>query len=355
MHISDGSPPKYAVRTIKHLRIPMPDGICLVGDLYLPECDGRFPVVFDYYPYRKDDASTVFANPRQHHYFAERGYAAIRLDVRGTGGSEGVAIDEYVAQEQLDAVRAIEWMSQQPWCTGNVGMFGLSYGGFNSIQVAMHRPGALKAICPMYFVDNRYTEDCHYKGGALQMSFDIGYYGLTMIAFNSMPPLPECAREKWATAWEERLKNEPWMLNWLANQTYNSYWKQGSLCEDYTAITCAVYIFGGWQDGWSYSNLRAFEHLACPKKLLIGPWAHILPDVGLPGPRIDHLHEMVRFFDYWLKGVDNGIMAEPPVTIYVQHFDPPYARRMMTRGFWRHESGWPIDRRWHEPGCDQRG
>ncbi|MBX3014244.1 MAG: CocE/NonD family hydrolase, partial [Caldilineaceae bacterium] len=161
---------RYPVRVIKHVRIPMTDGVELDANLYLPDAEGPFPAVFDYYPYRKDDLSA--GGMRAHHYLAERGFVAIRLDVRGTGSSSGTAIDEYSVQEQLDAVEAIAWMAQQPWCNGNVGMFGTSYGGFNSMQVAMHRPPALKAICPMYFTDNRYTDDCHYKGGAMQMLYD---------------------------------------------------------------------------------------------------------------------------------------------------------------------------------------
>ncbi len=170
----------------------MADGTRLDAQLVLPDAPGRFPAVFDYYPYRKDDLTAT--TMRYHHYLARRGFAALRLDVRGTGGSEGVADDEYSPQEQLDAVEAIAWMAQQPWCNGNVGMFGGSYGGFNSLQVAMHRPPALKAICPMYFTDNRYTDDCHYKGGTLQMLYDIGAYGLMMVVENAAAALPARTR-----------------------------------------------------------------------------------------------------------------------------------------------------------------
>jgi putative CocE/NonD family hydrolase len=170
----------------------MADGVELDANLYMPAAEGKFPAVFDYYPYRKDDLSA--GGMRVHHYFAERGFVAIRIDVRGTGSSSGTAIDEYSVQEQLDAVEAIAWMARQPWCNGNVGMFGTSYGGFNSVQVAMHRPPALKAICPMYFTDNRYTDDCHYKGGAMQMLYDMATYGLSMVVQNSLPPI----RKRWA-------------------------------------------------------------------------------------------------------------------------------------------------------------
>ena len=300
------------------------------------------PLVFDYYPYRKDDNSA--AAHHIHRYFGRRGFAGVRIDVRGTGGSGGTAEDEYCPQEQLDGVAAIAWLAGQPWCNGNVGMFGSSYGGFNSLQVAMHRPPALKAVCPMFFTDNRYTDDCHYKGGAMQMLYDMGGYGLNMVSMNALPPYPQFVGERWAALWEEHLQNEPWLLRWLAHQTYDAQWKQGSLCEDYESIRCATYLFGGWRDGYVNCNLRVFQHLGCPKKALVGPWLHTAPDAGVPGPRIDHLHEMVRFYDYWLKGIDTGVMNEPPVTVYVQRYDPPAADRPATTGFWRHEAGWPLAR-----------
>jgi len=332
---------EYDVKVVRHVRIPMSDGKELAAHMFMPDAPGRFPAVFDYYPYRKDDLSPPW---RYHQYLAQRGFVALRLDVRGTGGSGGVAVDEYSRQEQLDAVEAIAWMAEQPWCNGNVGMFGTSYGGFNSLQVAMHRPPALKAICPMYFTDNRYTDDCHYKGGAMQMLYDVGTYGLGMVLMNSLPAYPEGAGERWGEIWEEHLQNEPWLLRWVENQTYTEQWKQGSLCEDYGAIRCAAFLIGGWRDGYTNCNLRTFEHLQGPKKALIGPWLHVMPDAGVPGPRVDHVHEMARFYEYWLKGVDNGVMDEPPLTIYVQQYDPPRADRTSTSGFWRHESGWPLTR-----------
>jgi hypothetical protein len=341
--MTHASPTDHLTRVVKNVSIPLSDGTLLSADMVIPEAGGPFPVVFDYYPYRKDDLS-AYALRRQR-YLARRGYAALRVDVRGTGSSRGIAEDEYVLQEQLDGVEIIEWLSSQPWSSGNVGMFGTSYGGFNSLQIAMHRPPALKAICPMYFTDNRYTDDCHYKGGAMQMLYDMATYGLSMAVCNALPAYPEAVGADWASTWEQRLeKNEPWLLNWLDHQTYDDYWKQGSLCEDYEAIQCAVYLIGGWRDGYTNCNPRTFQHLSCPKKLLIGPWLHAQPDIGVPGPNVDHLHEMVRFFDHWLQGVDNGVMDEPSITLYVQTYDLPRADREETSGYWRHELDWPPDR-----------
>jgi putative CocE/NonD family hydrolase len=335
-------PPQYPIHRLRGLRVPMPDGVTLAADVFLPDAPGRWPVVLEYLPYRKND--TTWRGWFGHRYFAERGSAAVRIDVRGTGDSEGTALDEYCEQEQLDGVAAIAWLAEQPWSNGNVGLFGTSYGGFNSLQVAMRRPPALKAICPMYFTDRRYTDDCHYKGGALQMLYDVGTYGLAMVGRNLLPPRPDLTGERWAAIWEEHLANEPWLLRWLAHQTEDEQWRRGSLCEDYGAIECATFLIGGWRDGYTNCNLRTYAALACPKKLLIGPWLHVRPHEGAPGPRINHYREMARFFGHWLAGRETGIMDEPPIAIYVQQYDPPRSDRRLTSGIWRAEREWPLAR-----------
>jgi putative CocE/NonD family hydrolase len=335
--------PRYNVHYERSVRIPMPDGITLAADFFWPDAPGQFPVAFEYTPYRKSDSD--WRAFHIHRYLAARGIAAARLDVRGSGDSEGTALDEYCPQEQLDGVAFIAWMARQPWCNGNVGMFGTSYGGFTSLQVAMQRPPALKAIVPAMFTDRRYTDDCHYKGGALQMLYDVGTYGLSMAGRNVLPPRPEFVGERWLNIWEQHLQNEPWLLRWLEHQTEDEQWRHGSLCEDYAAIQCATYLVGGWRDGYVNCNLRTFQHLTCPKKLIIGPWLHSTPDTGVPGPRIDYPRELVRFFGHWLAGTPTGIMDEPPITIYVQQYDPPRPNRATTSGFWRHEAAWPLDRR----------
>ncbi len=195
--------PRYPIRRERNIRIPMPDGVTLAADCFRPDAPGRYPVVIEYLPYRKND--TTWEGWYGHRYLAERGYVSVRIDVRGSGDSEGQALDEYCEQEQLDGVAAIAWLAEQPWSNGYVGMFGTSYGGFNSLQVAMHRPPALKAICPMYFTDNRYTDDCHYKGGQLQMLYDVGTYGLSMVGRNMLPPRPDLVGEQWGEIWEEHL------------------------------------------------------------------------------------------------------------------------------------------------------
>ncbi len=204
--------PRYKVRVERNVRIPMRDGKTLSADLIRPDAEGRFAAIVEYHPYRKDDSSR--SGYTVQHYFAERGFIGVRLDVRGTGGSEGVNTDEYAPQEQEDGYDAVEWLAAQPWSNGNVGMFGSSYGGFTSIQVAMHRPPHLKVIAPMYATDDRYTDDCHYTpGGNMRMYYDVGAYGGSMVAMNALPPVPDLAGPNWAELWKQRLEqNEPYLL-----------------------------------------------------------------------------------------------------------------------------------------------
>ncbi|MSP11623.1 MAG: CocE/NonD family hydrolase [Chloroflexi bacterium] len=333
------------VKLVKNVMIPMRDGVRLAADLYMPDEEAaRFPVVMEYIPYRKDEVAPF---SRFYEYLARHSYILARVDIRGTGGSEGINVDEYVLQEQLDGYDAIEWLAQQPWCDGHVNMMGFSYGGFSSLQVATHNPPHLTTIIPAYFTDDRYTDDCHYRGGLLRMYYDVGYYGNFMVAYNALPPYPEwCTGQAgggdWARIWEQHLAhNEPYILKWLSHQTNDAYWRHGSVRDIPERIKCPVFMIGGWQDGYPNPPLRLYESLQVPRKLLMGPWNHRMPDSAIPGPRIDYLHEVVRWLDYWCKGIETGIMAEPPVTVYMQHAEPPVVDRLDSAGAWRSEVDWP--------------
>src|SRR5262245_46046735 len=192
-----GMKPRYKVRLERNVQMPTRDGTKLSADLIRPDADGRFPAIIEYIPYRKDDLTQ--GGYDAHYYFAERGFIGVRLDVRGTGSSEGVNTDEYMPVEQKDAFDAVEWCAKQLWSNGRLGMFGTSYGGCTCIQVAMHRPPHLKAIVPMYATDDRYTDDCHYTpGGSMRMYYDVGTYGGSMVAINALPPVAEYVGPKWA-------------------------------------------------------------------------------------------------------------------------------------------------------------
>ena len=326
--------------------IPMEDGVRLAVSLYLPEGaeDGRAaPVVLEALPYRKDDATASY-RPEYARLCDEYGYAVARVDLRGTGSSEGVATDEYPASEQADLCRVIEWLAEQPWSTGAVGMYGTSYSGFNSLQVAAERPPALKAIIAIYASDDRYTDDVHYTGGALKL-LDLVDYPLYMVALNALPPVPAIAGPDWREWWRERVEAlEPWLLRWVEEQADGPYWRQGSLRPDYERIACPTMLVAGWADGYRNATFRVLERLRAPARLLFGPWSHMATDTSLPGPRIDLVAEMVRWWDRWLRGKRNGVDEAPPVTMFVRHSTRPAPDLDEQPGTWRDEPAWPPDR-----------
>jgi putative CocE/NonD family hydrolase len=331
------------VTLVKNLLIPMRDGVHLAADLYLPAGQqdvGRWPVVMEYTPYRKDDVDLA---ARPFYLFLPRqGYVVARVDIRGTGASEGISTDEYTLQEQQDGYDAVEWLAQQPWCDGQVNMMGISYGGFTALQVAAHAPPHLTSVIPVDFTDDRYTDDCHYRGGLLRQYYDIAYYGGQMVARNALPPYPEWSGDTWAEVWERHLvHDEPYLLKWYRHQTDGDYWRNGSVRDAPERIQCPAFLIGGWRDGYPNPPLRLYEALQVPSKVWIGPWNHALPDVAIPGPRIDYVHEVVRWLDHWCKGKQTGIMDEPPVVVYMQRYQPPTPDRLDTLGEWRAEAVWP--------------
>jgi putative CocE/NonD family hydrolase len=335
----EGADPDKA-RIVKDVRIPMRDGSWLAADLVMPPTPGQYGAVMEFLPYRKDDLTGTHL--WAHRYFASRGYVGARIDARGTGASPGHSLDEYSAQEQEDAYDACEWLAAQEWCSGAVGAFGISYGGYTSCQLAVSRPPHLRAIAPMHGFDDRYTDDCHYDGGQLQ-TYDIGRYGTRMLATNALPPDPQSAGPSWTEMWRERLqRSEPWLLQWLRHQTDGPYWRQGSIRDRVQEIECAVLLWGGWQDGYINPIFRMFPRLRAPKRAIIGPWMHARPDVGPPGPLVDWLRETCRWWDQWLGGIDTGVMQQAPVVLYMQSYDVPTSGRRYTSGYWREESSLPA-------------
>lgn len=323
--------------------IPMEDGVRLAVSLFLPASDGPAPVVLEALPYRKDDATASY-RPEYERLCGEYGYAVARVDLRGTGSSEGVATDEYPASEQADLCRVIEWLASQPWSTGAVGMYGTSYSGFNSLLAAAERPPALKAVVAIYASDDRYTDDVHYTGGALKL-LDLVDYPLYMVALNALPPVPAIAGPDWRERWRERMEGlEPWLLRWVEEQADGPYWRQGSLRPDYERIACPTMLVAGWADGYRNATFRVLERLRAPARLLFGPWSHMATDTSLPGPRIDLVPEMVRWWDRWLRGEGNGVDEAPPVTVFVRHSTRPAPDLDEQPGRWRDEPAWPPRR-----------
>ena len=344
-----------SIRTEEHIWITLSDGTRLGARIWLPEAEGRYPAVLEYLPYRKRDGTRGRDEP-MHGYFAQHGFAAIRVDMRGSGESDGHMADEYLKQEQDDALEVIAWIAAQDWCDGNVGMMGKSWGGFNGLQVAARRPPALKAIITAYSTDNRFTDDIHYMGGLLLN--DNLWWGTIMMAYQARPLDPAVVGEGWRKAWLERLEQLPFFPGlWLEHQRYDDYWKHGSVGEDFNDIAVPVLAIGGWADSYTNAVPRLLEGLKTPRKAIIGPWGHVYPQDGIPGPAIGFLQEAVRWWDHWLKGRDTGIMDEPDLRAFINDSVVPIGTRTQAPGRWVGESSWPspsITAQSLHLGADQR-
>jgi uncharacterized protein len=322
--------------------IAMPDGARLAARFFLPDALPA-AVLLEALPYRMDDLTASYDSECRR-LCEEGGFAVCRLDLRGTGSSTGIALDEYHPQEQADVCEAIAWLAAQEWSTGRVGMYGTSWGGFNSIQVAMERPPALGAIAPIYASDDRYTDDVHYMGGALK-ALDLVDWVLYMVACNVLPPVPEVFGDGWRDEWRRRIDGtEPWLLRWLEEQVDGPYWRHGSLRPRYERIVCPTMIVAGWADGYTNIAFRALEGLRCPHRVLVGPWSHMSPATSVPGPHIDLVPELVRWFARWLRDERNGVDEEPPLVYFARRSTRPAPELPEIRGEWRAEPVWPPAR-----------
>lgn len=327
------------VRVIENQWIEMPDGCRIAAKIWVPDIAFVKPVpaVFEYIPYRKRDIKAV-RDSKIHGYFAGNGYACIRADLRGSGDSGGILTDEYLQQELDDGIEILRWIASQPWCDGNIGMIGISWGGFNGLQIAALNPPELKAVISVCSSDDRYADDIHYMGGCLLT--DNLSWASTMFAYNSCPPDPQVVGEKWEKMWLDRLdKSGLWLKNWLEHQRKDSFWKHASISENYAAVKAPVFLVSGWADGYSNSVFRMLENLSCPRKGLVGPWGHKYPHMGGPGPEIDFLGECIRWWDYWLKGKQTGVMSDPMLRVWMQHTVSPLSDKRPGR--WAAEKMWP--------------
>ncbi|MDF9798640.1 putative CocE/NonD family hydrolase [Catalinimonas alkaloidigena] len=331
----------HAFEEIENTWIPMPDGIRLAARMWIPEKahDEPVPAIFEYIPYRKRDFKRV-RDEINHQYFAGYGYACIRVDIRGSGDSEGVLEDEYLEQELSDGEHIIQWLSEQSWCNGNVGIIGISWGGFNGLQLAARQPEALKAVITVCSTDDRYKDDVHYMGGC--MLGDNLSWASVMFAKNSLPPDPEIVGDRWKEMWMQRLEGSGlWLEKWLRHQARDEYWAHGSICEDYSAIKIPVLAASGWADGYTNAVFRLMEHLDVPRMGLVGPWSHKYPNMGVPGPAIGFLQESIRWWDQWLKGDETGIMDEPMLRVWMQESMPPSTQYENRPGYWVGMKEWP--------------
>jgi len=333
------------VKEIEDMSIFMSDGCRLSARAWLPVNSENKPVpaVVEYIPYRKRDG-TVFRDHLIHPYVAGHGYACLRVDMRGSGESEGVMLDEYTEQELEDAVEVIYWLSKQSWCSGNVGMMGKSWGGLNSLQVAAMAPEPLKAIVSGYTSTKRFSDDIHFKGGCL-LNDNLRWAGV-MLAYSARPPDPLLFGDSWRKAWLERLNAEPFLAkNWLSHQTYDEYWKHGSVSETYSTFKAAVLTFGGWADNYMNAVPQLVENLQTPVKGIIGPWVHQYPHMAAPGPQIGFLQEIVSWWDEWLKGISETPSSDKEIIYYLQDSVRPKRFYNFRSGTWHVENRLPSIRR----------
>ncbi len=337
---------EFPYEVVEHpdMGITMSDGCRLSARVWMPVKAQQepMPVIFEHLPYRKRDG-TIVRDQFTHPWFAGHGYVCIRTDMRGNGESEGLMDDEYSAQELSDAKEVIDWAANQPWCNGNVGMIGISWGGFNGLQLAYMQPDALKAVVTVCSTVDRYNGDIHYKGGCL-LGENFGWAS-NMLSYSSRPPDPMLVGEnKWLELWQERLENIKFDLStWIRHQHRDDYWKHGSVCEDYSRIKAAVLTVGGWHDGYRNTIAHLVENLDAPVKGIIGPWIHKYPHYAAPAPAIGFLQECKRWWDKYLKGVDNNVDNEPAYRVYLMDSVAP-DRWLDTRpGHWIAEQQWPAD------------
>lgn len=340
----------HRVRHVENLWIPMSDGVQLAARAWIPEGAGDTPVpaILEYIPYRKRDF-TRLRDDAMHAYFAGHGYACLRVDLRGSGDSQGLLTDEYLPQELDDGEAVLDWIAAQDWCDGRIGMIGISWGGFNGLQLAARQPPPLKAVITVCSTDDRYTDDVHYMGGCLLA--DNLSWASTMYSHTALPPDPELAGDRWRRDWHERMSGSGfWLEQWLSHQRRDDYWRHGSVNESYDAVQVPVMAVSGWADGYSNAVFRLLENLRGPRMGLIGPWGHKYPHEGRPGPAIDFLGEAVRWWDRWLKDRESGIEAEPILRAWMQESVPPDTNLRLRPGRWVGEPRWPsanIERRVH--------
>jgi putative CocE/NonD family hydrolase len=331
--------PRYGMRW-EEAWIPLPDGVRLAATLYMPDdarAGDRFAPILEYLPYRKDDG-LLERDHQLYRYVVARGFVGARVDLRGTGRSEGRLLEgEYTEQEQRDGEAVIEWLAAQPWSNGSVGMWGISWGGFNAIQLGMRGPTPLKAIVAVDASDDLFHDDIHYIDGLMHLD----EYELMIDQWNAMTRAPDFPTDVGALA--ERFDAEPWLMAWLGQQRDSLYWRRGSLRPGYDRLRVPALLVGGWYDGYRDSVPRMLAHVPAPTRGIVGPWTHSWPHAAEPGPAIEWRAEAVRWWEHWLLGRDTSILREPRVSIYVRDWHPPAPTLKEIPGRWRAYETWPPD------------
>ena len=329
------TPPTYGVRMVQTW-IPMKDGVRLAATLYTPDgakATEKFPALLEYLPYRKDDGTAAGDYPR-HAYFARRGYVSVRVDIRGFGASEGVPPErEYSEQEQVDGEQVIDWLAHQSWSNGSVGMFGISWGGFAALQMAMRHPPALKAIIAIHATAELFHDDVHYVDGIAH----IDDFELNMDMAEGWVGAPDYSLDEKTLG--PRFDAPPWSLLYLTHQHDGPFWRER--VRPLSQITIPSFLIGGLLDGYRDNVPEMLMKSKAPIKAIVGPWNHSFPNEPDFGPQVEWRDQAVRWFDHWLKGRDTGVERGPRLVIYMQHWHPPDPNLQNVPGEWRREDVWP--------------
>ncbi len=367
-------PDSLSIVVEKDIPVAMRDGAILRTDVYRPAEGGPFPVIMQRTPYNKETASLSL---QQTDVFraVRRGYAVVNQDVRGRYRSDGTFHPFH--QEINDGYDAIEWAGAQPWSTGKVGMFGTSYVGATQWLAAISAPPSLKAIVPA-FTASDYYEGWTYQGGAFQWGFMLNWvlpYLTTadLLRKSWREDVPDFAELREArldaiddgkeVAYTLPLKDfpvdndlSPYFAEWLSHPSRDEFWTSCSIEERHDNVQVPALSIAGWYDIFLDGSLRNFngvrekgatEEARTGQRLLLGPWTHTTPPLQQSGAvdfgnragqgavplSMDVDGEHLRFFDYWLKGIDEGYSNEAPIRIFV-----------MGEDVWRAEQEWPLAR-----------
>ena len=331
---------KQGFTTSEDQWITLKDGTRLATRIWMPDgaADKPVPTVLEYLPYRKRGGT----DPRDestYPVFAAAGIAGVRVDIRGSGESEGVIDGEYTPRELSDACEILEWIAAQPWSNGNVGMMGISWGGFNCLQVAALKPPQLKAVISIASTVDRYNDDIHYKNGT-HLSAQLSWAG-TMLAYQSRTPDIDLVGDRWKDMWLERLEGQPFFMEeWLAHQRRDDFWKHGSICEDFDGFPVPALVIAGWADGYRNTPLKAIEGLGDRGKAIVGPWVHKYPHFAWPKPRMDFHAEAIAWWKRWLDDETNGAEDLPQMRAYILDGPRPALRRENDPGYWIAKQAW---------------
>lgn len=327
----------YSYTTSKGF-LRMKDGTRLAVTWWKPTPRGpaeKFPVLLELLPYRKEDSFYARDYPL-YDYFVRRGFLMAKVDIRGTGGSDGpLPAREYSEPELDDAVEVIAQLARQPLSNGNVGMWGISWGGFNAIQTAMRRPPELKAIIALHATDDLFHDDVRYIDGGLH----IDLYTLEIDHENALPKTPEYLVD--SAYFRNRFESYPWVLTYLKQPADGPFWRKNGLRFNTDRLQVPAYFIGGLLDGYRDMPLRALEYLQGPVKVEIGPWNHSWPDDGTPGPNYEWRRRAVRWWNHWLRGEESGLMQEPRLLVFQRDGHQPDRNLETTPGRWRFED-WPV-------------